>query len=103
MAAECNSAWLHHAHEIQSIAATCSSARICQAHECHLRLQDAAVRGSIETVQVKGTDSGWLSMTNVWGAAWEIQNSPQPPLDFRMVDDSGSEVTSEAEKLSLPT
>ena len=59
-------------------------------------LQDAAVRGSIKTVQVKGQGSGWLSMTNIWGAAWEIQQSPQPPLDFRFVDDSGSEVTLEA-------
>lgn len=58
----------------------------------HVALQDAAVRGSVKTVQVKGKDSGWLSMTNVWGAAWEIQQSPQPPLDFRVVDDSGSEV-----------
>ena len=54
--------------------------------------QNAAVRGSIRTVQVKGKDSGWLSMKNDWGAAWEIPQAPQPPLDFRFVDDSGSEV-----------
>ena len=56
-------------------------------------LQDAAVRGSIRTVQVKGRNTGWLSMNNIWGAAWEIEQSPQPPLDFRLVDDSGSEVS----------
>lgn len=55
--------------------------------------QNAAVRGSIRTVQVKGKDSGWLSMKNDWGAAWEIPQAPQPPLDFRFVDDSGSEVS----------
>ena len=62
-------------------------------------LQDAAVRGSIKTVQVKGQNSGWLSMTNIWGAAWEIEQSPQPPLDFRLVDDSGSEVPPETATL----
>ena len=55
--------------------------------------QNAAVRGSIRTVQVKGKDSGWLSMKNDWGAAWEIPQAPQQPLDFRFVDDSGSEVS----------
>ena len=51
------------------------------------------MRGSIRTVQVKGKDSGWLSMKNDWGAAWEIPQAPQQPLDFRFVDDSGSEVS----------
>ncbi len=41
---------------------------------------------------MKGQNTGWLSMNNIWGAAWEIEQSPQPPLDFRFVDDSGSEV-----------
>ena len=50
------------------------------------------MRGSIKTVQVMGSNTGWLSMNNVWGAAWEIPQSPQPPLSFRLVDDSGSEV-----------
>ncbi len=62
-------------------------------------LQDAAVRGSIKQVQVKGQNTGWLSMNNIWGAAWEIEQSPQPPLDFRFVDDSGSEVTLKANPL----
>ena len=50
------------------------------------------MRGSIKTVQVMGSNTGWLSMNNVWGAAWEVPQSPQPPLSFRLVDDSGSEV-----------
>ena len=58
------------------------------------------MRGSIKQVQVKGQNTGWLSMNNIWGAAWEIEQSPQPPLDFRFVDDSGSEVTYHAEPLS---
>lgn len=60
------------------------------------------MRGSIRTVQVKGQNTGWLSMSNIWGAAWEIEQSPQPPLDFRFVDDSGSEVILEADPPGLP-
>jgi hypothetical protein len=54
--------------------------------------QDAAMRGSIRLVQVKGADSGWESMVNVWGASWESTDQPKPPLDFRIQDDRGVEV-----------
>ncbi len=59
---------------------------------CHA--QDAAGRGSIKLVQVKGADSGWQSLNNVWGASWESTAVPKPPLDFRIQDDAGVEVTS---------
>ena len=57
-----------------------------------MRAQDAANRGSIKTVQVKGPNSSWQSMNNVWGASWEMTSVPQPPLDIRIQDDTGTEV-----------
>lgn len=59
-----------------------------------LHLQDAAVRGSMKLVQVKGPNTDWQSMNNVWGASWESTSVPMPPLDFRIQDDTGTEVTS---------
>lgn len=56
-------------------------------------MQSAAVRGSIKTVQVRGPNTGWISLTNVWGASWEVSSVPQPPLDFRIQDDSGTDVS----------
>ena len=56
------------------------------------RTQDAANRGAIKTVQVKGPNSNWESMNNVWGASWEMTSVPQPPLDIRIQDDTGTEV-----------
>ncbi|KAK9798174.1 hypothetical protein WJX73_006947 [Symbiochloris irregularis] len=50
-------------------------------------------RGTVAVVQVKGQNSGWMAMTNTWGAAWELSNAPAPPLDVRVQDDDGSEVT----------
>ncbi len=55
-------------------------------------LQDAALRGSIKLVQIKGPNTGWQSMNNVWGASWESTSIPDPPLDFRIQDDQGTEV-----------
>lgn len=57
-------------------------------------VQDAANRGSIKTVQVKGPASSWQSMNNVWGASWEMTSVPKPPLDIRIQDDTGTEVAS---------
>ena len=57
-------------------------------------MQDAAVRGSVKLVQVKGPNTDWQSMNNVWGASWESTSVPMPPLDFRIQDDTGTEVTS---------
>ncbi len=55
-------------------------------------MQDAANRGSIETVQIKGPNSNWETLNNIWGASWEIGQSPQPPLDIRIQDDQGIDV-----------
>lgn len=56
------------------------------------RAQDAAVRGSVQLVQIKGPNTEWQSMNNVWGASWELGQTPQPPLDIRIRDDQGEEV-----------
>ena len=50
------------------------------------------MRGSVKLVQVKGPNTNWESMNNVWGASWELGQSPQPPLDIRIQDDQGQEV-----------
>ena len=56
-------------------------------------MQDAANRGSVQTVQIKGPNTNWETLNNVWGASWEIGQSPQPPLDFRIRDDQGVDVS----------
>lgn len=56
--------------------------------------QDTGGRGAIKSVHVKGSQAGsWLPMRNQWGAAWELPNAPQPPLDFKFVDDNGQEAS----------
>ena len=50
------------------------------------------MRGSVKLVQVKGPATDWESMNNVWGASWELAQSPPPPLDIRIQDDQGGEV-----------
>ena len=56
-------------------------------------VQEAGGRGSINLVQIKGQNTDWQSMNNYWGAAWELANCPEPPLDLRVVADSGQEVS----------
>lgn len=56
-------------------------------------MQDAANRGSVQTVQIKGPNTNWETLNNIWGASWEIGQSPQPPLDFRIRDDQGVDVS----------
>ena len=43
-------------------------------------------------MQIKGADSGWMGMTNKYGAAWEVPVTPKLPWDFRIVSDDGQEV-----------
>ena len=44
-------------------------------------------------VELQGPgDSGWQSMRNVWGAAWEMPVSPKSPLGIRITDDSSNTV-----------
>ena len=59
---------------------------------CH-GLQDAANRGSVKTVQIKGPNTDWQTLNNVWGASWETGQVPETPLDFRIQDDMGVDVS----------
>ena len=57
-------------------------------------LQEVGGPGSIKLVQVEGADGqGWHNMANSYGAAWELSQMPPPPLDLRIVDANGNEVT----------
>lgn len=58
-----------------------------------MTVQKAAGAGSIQLVQIKGTDTDWQDMASKWGASWEIPQSPKPPLDLRVVATDGSEVS----------
>ena len=50
--------------------------------------------GGVRSVQVKGPNSGWTGLKNIFGAAWEIPQQPQLPLDLHVTADSGQEVQS---------
>eukprot|EP00884_Botryococcus_braunii_P005988 jgi/Botrbrau1/15390/Bobra.43_2s0018.1 len=58
-----------------------------------LMVEEVAGVGSIKQVQIKGQNSDWQGMNNYWGAAWELGTTPHPPLDIRVVDSTGREVT----------
>jgi hypothetical protein len=58
-----------------------------------LGLQDAANRGSIQSVQVKGPSTGWQDLNNAWGASWETGQVPEGPLDLHIYDDIGVDVS----------
>lgn len=55
-------------------------------------LQDAANRGSVQSVQVKGPGTEWQELNNVWGASWETSEVPSGPLDLHIYDDVGVDV-----------
>lgn len=55
-------------------------------------MQEVGNFGSVKLAQVHGQGGSWQDMDNTWGAAWEIVHQPQPPLDLRIVDNSGAEV-----------
>ncbi|KAK9916962.1 hypothetical protein WJX75_009263 [Coccomyxa subellipsoidea] len=57
-----------------------------------MTVQEVAGTGSISHVEVKGYDGdSWVGLSNHWGAAWEIANAPNYPLDIRIVNDKGQE------------
>lgn len=58
-----------------------------------LLVDKAAGSGSIKSVQVKGSDGAWRSLSNTYGTAWEISSAPSLPWDFKFVSDDGQEVT----------
>ena len=57
-----------------------------------LTVQDAANRGSVQSVQVKGPSTEWQELNNVWGASWETGEVPEGPLDLHIYDDVGVDV-----------
>lgn len=36
--------------------------------------------GTLDKVEMKGPDSSWVQVKNLWGAAWELGVTPSPPL-----------------------
>ncbi len=64
-------------------------------------MQDAANRGSIKTVQIKGPNTDWQTLNNVWGASWETGQVPPTPLDFRIQDDTGVDVSYHTHAMAL--
>ena len=57
-----------------------------------LNVQKTAGSGGIASVQIKGSNTNWFSLTNKWGDAWETANAPSLPWDFRFVSDDKQEV-----------
>ena len=58
-----------------------------------LMLQTVGNSGAIKAVQVKGPNSNWLGLSNIWGAEWEIANQPSLPLDLHVMADNGQEAS----------
>lgn len=63
-----------------------------------LTVQKVAGVASISLVQIQGQGITWQSMENKWGASWEIAAAPPPPLDLRIVQTDGSEVSKNTNK-----
>ena len=55
-------------------------------------MQMAGGSGGISNVQVKGPNTGWTGLHNLYGADWELDTQPQLPLDLHIVADTGAEV-----------
>jgi len=56
-----------------------------------LTVDDTGGRGAIQGIWVSSSnDAGnWIKMENRWGAAYELNNSPAPPLNFKFELDGG--------------
>ena len=56
-------------------------------------LQTVADLGTISAVSIQGSgSSSWASMTNTFGAAWEVDNCPSYPISLEVT--SGSQTVS---------
>lgn len=55
-------------------------------------MQTVGNSGAIKSVQVKGPNSHWKGLNNIWGATWEIANQPSLPIDLHVTADNGQEV-----------
>lgn len=56
-------------------------------------LQKTAGFGGITAVSIRNTGATWAAMTNKFGSAWEVSNTPQLPWDFQFTSDSGQSVS----------
>jgi Expansin C-terminal domain len=55
--------------------------------------QKAGGAGGIQDVQIRGAgQTSWTNLNNIWGAAWEIGQTPNPPIDVHITEEGGSEV-----------
>jgi hypothetical protein len=59
-------------------------------------MQTAGGSGGISSVQVKGPNTAWTGLHNLYGAEWELDTQPQLPLDIHIIADTGAEVSSDA-------
>lgn len=59
-------------------------------------MQTAGGSGGISSVQVKGPNTAWKGLHNLYGAEWELDTQPQLPLDIHIIADTGAEVSSDA-------
>ena len=69
----------------------------CLLSHCHVKtvvsgLQTAGGSGGISSVQVKGPNTAWTGLNNLYGAEWELNTQPQLPLDLHIIADTGAEV-----------
>ncbi|KAK9819970.1 hypothetical protein WJX72_004607 [[Myrmecia] bisecta] len=55
--------------------------------------KSVASRASVSQVQIRGKDSSWTNLNNIWGAVWELGWTPKQPLDVHIIQDDGQEVT----------
>lgn len=62
-----------------------------------LTITDTGGDGVVESValRVSGFDDDWIPMENKWGAAWEIDALPEPPLDFKITMSDGEQIVAE--------
>ncbi|DBA91943.1 TPA: expansin [Trebouxia sp. C0005] len=58
-----------------------------------MSVSTAGGSGGISSVQVKGPNTAWTGLHNLYGAEWELDTQPQLPLDIHIIADTGAEVT----------
>lgn len=79
-----------------SCAACTTCCLCCAAHLVLLTscndVQTNGGSGGVKSVQVKGPNSSWKGLQNIFGAEWETGQQPSLPIDLHITADSGSEV-----------
>ena len=58
----------------------------------HVYLQTNGGSGGVKSVQVKGPNSGWTGLNNLFGAEWETGHQPELP-NLHVTADNGQEVS----------